>query len=261
MIGIYKITNQINGKIYVGQSINIKDRWYQHKAKAFNENEPAYNSAIHAAFRKYGIENFKFEIIEECQQSELDEKEIFWIQTLNSLTPNGYNILKGGQHNRPAKIWKCEICGQQVTSGYFRCIKHQERTFKAKGITCSEDKPSPLELARLVKEYGGFEQVGRIYNINGNSIRKWCQTYKIPYHTKELIAWYNEQIGIKPSVKAKAQKIKVAQLDKDTLEVLNTFESLAEAGRSIGVAKASHISECCQGKLKTAHGFKWKYLK
>lgn len=93
MVGIYKITNNKNRKIYVGQSIDINDRWKQHKYKAFNSKEKGYNSAIHLAFRKYGIENFSFEVIEKCQQDELDEKEQYWIKKLNSLSPNGYNIL------------------------------------------------------------------------------------------------------------------------------------------------------------------------
>ena len=90
MIGIYKIINNINGKIYVGQSIDIKERWKQHLYKAYNEKELGYNSAIHQAFRKYGYENFSFEIIEECEIEELDNKECYWIRELNTLTPNGY---------------------------------------------------------------------------------------------------------------------------------------------------------------------------
>ena len=262
IIGIYKITNLINGKIYIGQSIDIYDRWYQHKYKAFDKKELAYNSAIHAAMRKYGVENFKLDILEQCTQEELDEKEQFWIANLNSLTPNGYNILPGGQGNRKAKIWTCEICGAQVSYGCNRCLIHKNNGYKAKGITCATDKPSPLELAKLVKEQGGFTQVGRLYGVADNSIRKWCKSYGIPYHTKELIEWYDAQMGITPPVlpKVKSTTRKVAQLDKDTEEVLNTFNSLAEAGRSLGVAKASHISECCKGKLKTAHGYKWRYL-
>ena len=58
MIGIYKITNKINNKIYIGQSIDIKERWKQHFYKAYNKKESGYNSAIHQAFRKYGYENF-----------------------------------------------------------------------------------------------------------------------------------------------------------------------------------------------------------
>lgn len=97
MIGIYKIINKINGKIYIGQSIDIEERWKQHKYKTFNANGNAYNSAIHQAFRKYGVENFEYQVIELCSVEELDTKEIYWIEKLNTLAPNGYKILPGGQ--------------------------------------------------------------------------------------------------------------------------------------------------------------------
>lgn len=74
-IGIYKIINTVNGKVYVGQSINIYERWAQHKYKSIYPEELGYNSAIHAAMRKYGFENFIFEIIEECEPELLDERE------------------------------------------------------------------------------------------------------------------------------------------------------------------------------------------
>lgn len=108
MIGIYKITNKINGKIYVGQSIDIKERWRQHRWKAFNCNEIGYHSAIHVAMRKYGLDNFIYEVLEQCAAEELDEKERYWISLLNCITPNGYNILSGGQKYRKSVKTDCE---------------------------------------------------------------------------------------------------------------------------------------------------------
>lgn len=84
MIGIYKITNKINGLSYIGQSVNIAHRWRHHKIGG--------ELAIGLAIQKYGVENFIFEIIEECSVELLDERERYWILTLNTLTPNGYNI-------------------------------------------------------------------------------------------------------------------------------------------------------------------------
>ena len=93
MIGIYKIVNLVNGKIYVGQSINIQKRWYQHKS---DYNKEGGCPILYAAIRKYGIENFSFEVIEECSLELLDEKEKYWISQMNTLNPNGYNIALGG---------------------------------------------------------------------------------------------------------------------------------------------------------------------
>ena len=90
--GIYKITNLINQKSYIGQSVNISARWRRHKNEINNLNN---SYPIYLAFRKYGIENFSFEIIEECQRNELDERERFWIQYYDSYF-NGYNQTLGG---------------------------------------------------------------------------------------------------------------------------------------------------------------------
>jgi group I intron endonuclease len=95
MIGIYKITNNINQHGYIGQSKNIKKRWDAHKRTAFNKTDHSYNNPLYKAIRKYGIDNFTFEIIEECLISELNEKEKYWIKYYNTFF-NGYNLTLGG---------------------------------------------------------------------------------------------------------------------------------------------------------------------
>lgn len=94
-IGIYKIENLINGNCYIGQSVNIYKRWQSEKEVAFNSQSEAYNYPLSCAFRKYGIENFSFNILEECQREELNEKEIYWIAQYDSYN-NGYNQTPGG---------------------------------------------------------------------------------------------------------------------------------------------------------------------
>lgn len=85
MIGIYKITNLINGKVYIGQSIHIERRWKEHCS-------PSANSLISSAIKKYGKDNFLFEVVEECSSKELNEKEEYYIHFFNSIVPNGYNV-------------------------------------------------------------------------------------------------------------------------------------------------------------------------
>lgn len=97
--GIYKITNQINEKCYIGQSVNIEKRWIAHKSNAANS-DFKYKTALYPAIKKYGLSNFTFEIIEECLPDQLDEKEKYYIQYFNSISPNGYNLSEGGQGSK-----------------------------------------------------------------------------------------------------------------------------------------------------------------
>lgn len=97
MIGIYKITNLINNKVYIGQSVNIAQRWNKHRSSYNNNGLHTYNYPLYQAFRKYGMDNFKFEIIEECQSVDLNQKETYWIKFYHSNTPDfGYNQNLGG---------------------------------------------------------------------------------------------------------------------------------------------------------------------
>lgn len=93
--GIYIIKNLINNKIYVGQSIDIKRRFYTHKYKLNSCKHP--NKYLQEEWIKYGKENFVFEIVEKCNKELLKEKEKYWIKHYNANNKKiGYNISKGG---------------------------------------------------------------------------------------------------------------------------------------------------------------------
>ncbi len=97
--GIYKITNQVNGKCYIGQSVNIARRWRDHKKTSSDASYDTYNSSLHKAFKKYGLENFSFEVLEECLQENLNAREVYWIDYFNSNNPQcGYNLTLGGDN-------------------------------------------------------------------------------------------------------------------------------------------------------------------
>ncbi len=90
MIGIYKITNNVNKKVYIGQSIDIKRRWREHK-KCKDLYNPLYQD-----MKVNRIDNFSFDVIEECSQQQLNEREQFWISYYDSYK-NGYNRTIGGE--------------------------------------------------------------------------------------------------------------------------------------------------------------------
>ena len=92
--GIYKIENKINGKVYIGQSINIEERWKQHK-----RNYSFLTSNFYKAIQEFGINNFNWSIIEECNKKELNEKEKYWINFYDSIN-NGYNMKIGGSYHK-----------------------------------------------------------------------------------------------------------------------------------------------------------------
>ena len=113
--GIYCITNQINGKQYIGQSIHIEKRWRAHKSS--KDDYP-----IHKAIQKYGEHNFKFEVICECPEEELDSEEIKLIN-LYSTVNNGYNLTYGGTGGRKSEIAKENCSKGKNTTGFLNVSK------------------------------------------------------------------------------------------------------------------------------------------
>lgn len=88
---IYIIKNKINKKVYIGQSVNSAIRWSAHKSAAKSKIKKI---TIDKAMAELGVENFWYEVIETTEN--YDEREIYWINYYNSIIPNGYNLLLGG---------------------------------------------------------------------------------------------------------------------------------------------------------------------
>jgi len=110
MIGIYCFTNKINNKKYIGQSINIEKRFLEHFNNSKNPNAHGYDSKFYRALRKYGVDSFEFDILEEVSLDQLNEKETFYIGYYNSYK-NGYNstsdannVTQNGEDHPMAKI-------------------------------------------------------------------------------------------------------------------------------------------------------------
>lgn len=148
MIGIYKITNKVNGKVYIGQSVNIKNRWKRHRKTPYDPNDKSYDLPLYRAIRKYSLDNFSFEILEECNIEELNEKEIYWIKYYNTTNEeNGYNLKEGGEHCQPTNA---KLSEQDVLIIKERLQKGETQE------SIAEDFPvtrTTISLINLGKEY------------------------------------------------------------------------------------------------------------
>ena len=166
---IYKITNVLNGKCYIGQSVDPNKRFVSHCSRANNDSD---NSPIHAAIKKYGKENFELEILEWTEDYNRREKEL--IQEYNSLSPNGYNIALGGEN--PPVHYGEKHHGSVITN---------EEVNMVICLLKYSDKTEP-EIGRWFKK--NFNQP-LIHNINfGITHRRKNEDYPIRnYKVSELI--------------------------------------------------------------------------
>lgn len=321
MVGIYKITNKVNGKSYIGQSVDIMDRWKSHRNKPFNQNSKDYDSLFYRAIRKYGLENFNFEIIEECKKEELNEKERYWIKFYHTyagdIDNNGYNLTLGGETNavtqqqidnaeeikqlllttqmtqveigkkfglshvsisyiNNGRTWHdddltyplrepvgvtpkeirekkcfCIDCGKQITNKAKRCYECNLLYLKEKNRKQPSVTRNELEKL-LLQNNGNFVEVGKIFNLTDNAIRKWCDKFGLSRHSND----YKEK---KEKPKKSFEIKKVIMLDINTEEELKEFANSEQAGAYLGKTSGAHIREAATGKRKTAYGYKWKF--
>ena len=162
---IYKITNRINDKVYIGKTLqSIHVRFKEHCKDAFrnrNEKRPLY-----AAMRKYGIENFEIKLIEEVSIDKLSEREIYWIEHFNSYY-NGYNATKGGDGRQ---LYDYQAIIKEFLSG--KLIKELANEFE-----CCEDTISKaLKLANINTKQNSIKNTYKklvAYDLNDNVIQEF----------------------------------------------------------------------------------------
>lgn len=132
---IYKITNTITQKSYIGYtSRSIERRFYEHKWEALNRENSNNTSCLYAAMRKYGTDSFFIEKIFEFKETDYDWQELekYYIQEYNTIAPNGYNLLIGG--NKPPIHFgdsnqKTKISDEKLTELY-QDLKNTELSYK-----------------------------------------------------------------------------------------------------------------------------------
>lgn len=128
---IYKVTNTINNKVYIGKTTEtVEKRWKEH---LLDSKKPYLHRPFYDAIRKYGIDNFVIDIIEEVDNNLLNQREQFWIKQYNSyigfLNSNGYNCTLGGEGTQQYNY-------QIIIDDY---MKTKSKTQTAKNFNCSID--------------------------------------------------------------------------------------------------------------------------
>ena len=137
--GIYKITNTITVDFYIGSSKDVKHRWAQHKCKSTWNKCP--NNPMYLDMRKYGIENFVFEVIEEVEESFLKEKEQQFIETLkptyNDRNANGFDFERKKKYKKEynkeyQKEYRKQLCSY---NGELLTLNALSKRFRRAGIS------------------------------------------------------------------------------------------------------------------------------
>jgi len=235
-IGIYKITNP-KGKIYIGQSIKIEKRWRYYKSESYNERD--HQTKLFNSLKKYSPENHKFEIIEECSEELLNEREIYWGNKYNCTNPDtGLNLRELGKRG----IWTKEA-REKLSKAHMGKHKHTKESKMKISQKLKGTKYTP-EQRKKCKENSGMR--GK-YNINGGSKKGWKRT---PEQIEQII---KKKIG-KPNIKDNRRIIQYS-LDGD---IINEFKGPTDAQNKTNIRRDS-IGNVLKGKQHTAGGFKWAY--
>lgn len=247
---IYLRPNLINGKKYVGQATNLEVR----QRTWNNLNIPYAGKAINAARAKYGIDNFGFEILKECEDEELDYWEKYYIKELNTKVPYGYNMTDGGEASwvkgkHLSEEWKRKI--GEGNKGKKRSTEAKRKWSEAhKGKHLSEEHKKKISIS-VKKSLSSIET-----RIKMSESRKGEKHWLYgKHHTEETRKKLSEAKKGIPNIKLSKP---VLQIDKNTNEIIAEFLSISEAQRQLGYNQ-SGISNCCLGKRNTAYGFKWRY--
>lgn len=262
MTGIYKIENLVNGKVYIGQAVDIECRWISHISML--KNNKHHSKHLQNSWNKYGEENFKFEIIEECSFEELNEKEIYWI---NKFKENCYNLTSGGDGGDTFS--KRGVISQEITRNKLSVV---QRNRLKNGVSIETRKKMAMS------KYGNTWNKGRkhtqesIENMRLAKLGKKRKPFKHHPHSletrqkislsnkgKHSVNYQSTETRKQSSERMKknnpARKSPVLQFDLDN-NLLNEFNSIKEAKLATNIVS---ISDCCRGLQKTAGGFIWKY--
>lgn len=256
---IYKITNKINKKCYIGQTINdVEKRWKDHCKSIGTQNGCP---GIRRAFEKYGIENFKFEVLIICFDKDLSKYEKEYIKKFDSYK-NGYNMTYGGEEG-----------------GFFTGCKHTPENVKKIKQRWAEYNAKPenrkLRSDRMKEKYANPENRKEHSIIMKEIYAKLKIEGKLTYTTSPktdnikqkiregVIKYYNNtQLSsdarkLQSEIMTKAIGRKISQYSL-TGDFIKSYDSIKIAALETNGSFKS-IGHTVRGRSKTSGGFLWKY--
>ena len=276
MIGIYKITNKITGKSYIGQSVNIATRWAAHKSVS-RSYETLDGNELHKDILELGLENFSFEVIEQTSVDKLDQREVYWIQYYDTYY-NGYNHTLGGNGNvrldykKIQELWEQGFTSKEIAPiiGSSRDTINQALTNL--GITTKEKLERSKELIKnsiasykrnvlkinietneIIEIFDSVSAAAKSLGVTRATFREGLQKHNNIYKGYK---WLINTITEKTRNFSSKQVIK---LDPDTKEPLEYFQSASAAARAMHLnGGATLICRACKNNTKSG-GFFWKY--
>ena len=290
--GIYKFENKINHKIYIGQANNLLNRYKRHKN---NINDLSHQEVFYRALRKYGWDNFDYEILEEFppeeyNQDNLNKLEIFYIQKYNSLNPNGYNMTKGGHYS--SEELKQPVKQYDLKGNFIKEYESISEAARENNITITSiiacclgknthgcgfqwrySKDNILKLQDIYNKCPMHNTSILQYDIKGHFVKKYkdleeiyqltnfnktniCQALKHKINIAYNFQWRYEN----DNTPIENLDMTVLQIDKNSNEIIKEFINATIASKETGVHRGN-IGDCLNGKRKTAGNYKWTYKK
>lgn len=279
---IYKATNLVNGKVYIGQTIKkLKQR-----IKSHYDSHKKPQNIFHKALKKYGFKNFNWCIIDFANsQGELDCKEEFWIDYYKSYVGfencNGYNSTTGGSTNylfseksktKMSLSQKKWIEENGHTRGMLNKSHSKETIELMKKIHSRGNNGNAKSIVKL-DEFGNYietfeciadasESLQKEFDKSFDAIPHISSCCKNKLRTAYGYVWMYEgeylKNGAKKAKKSKSEK-EVIQLTMSG-DFIKEFNSIKEASEKIGVLARS-LSRCLGGSRNSCKGYKWVYKK
>lgn len=226
---IYCITNKINGKKYIGQTIRtIQKRWNEHKWAATTAQEHSKSKYLYTSMRLYGIENFSIQEVLKISKKDknelLDELNILekhYIDKYNSLWyQNGYNLVSGGLNGitRGSEVIRYTINGEKVG------------------------------------EFNSFSELARIEKVDISTIERQCKKH-LCIDGKTVLFFKNEIFDTSIITYSNQNIIKQYTTQGDLVYVFHNTKEISEKNNY----NVNAILRCCRGLSKTSCGYVWRF--